>query len=92
MPARRLEVGGRDRVARFIRLNRTTIFSSSGNPRPHSIHSIHSIVETKSEDESGLLTIDERDDLAGGTTDLAQGTSGVGKGRSSGSRDLGETL
>lgn len=38
------------------------------------------------------LTIDERDDLAGGSTDLAQGTGGVGDGRTSGGRDLGETL
>lgn len=38
------------------------------------------------------LTIDERDDLAGGSTDLTQGTSGVGDGRTSGGRDLGETL
>jgi hypothetical protein len=38
------------------------------------------------------LTIDERDDLAGGSTDLAQGTGGVGHGRASGSGDLGQTL
>lgn len=39
-----------------------------------------------------FLTVNEGDDLAGGSTDLAQGTGGVGDGRAGGSRDLGESL
>lgn len=39
-----------------------------------------------------LLTVDERDDLADGTANLAQGSGGITDGRTSGSGGLGETL
>jgi hypothetical protein len=47
---------------------------------------------SKLSEERVFLTVDERDDLAGGTTDLAQGTGSVGESRTGGGSDLGQTL